>query len=169
MSLPKLKLPTLEIVRIGTLNPAEYNPRKMTKAAFDGLKASLLEFGLTEPIVVNMDDTIIGGHMRYAAIKEMWGEDQEVIVTRVNLNKKLEKKLNVTLNNLEIQGHYEKDKLAAILYEFKMDDNYDTLRLNAIEPVGMKDQESLKMNTEINSDTLMQDVENKCPKCGFEW
>ena len=51
-------------LNIADLKPAKYNPRKMDDKQFNDLKQSLLEFGFVEPIIVNKDMTIIGGHQR---------------------------------------------------------------------------------------------------------
>ena len=44
---------TVNNVQIKDLNPAEYNPRELTKKQYEDLKKSLQEFGMVEPIVVN--------------------------------------------------------------------------------------------------------------------
>ena len=169
MSIPKLKLPNILTTKLDDLNPAAYNPRKMTKGAFDGLKASLMKFGLTEPLIINKNNTIVGGHMRYEAIKELWGLQQEVIVSVVDLSPADEKKLNIALNNLEIQGRYDKEKLAELLEEFRLDDDYDMMKFKAIEPLEMKDPTELDLNKEVDINSLTSDTNCKCPRCGFEW
>jgi ParB-like nuclease domain len=44
------------------------NPRTLTEAQARHLEVSLLKFGYVEPIAVNLDNTIIGGHMRRRVI-----------------------------------------------------------------------------------------------------
>ena len=48
-------------IPIAALNPAAYNPRKMTPARYRSLLDSLTEFGMVDPVVVNKGKTI-GGH-----------------------------------------------------------------------------------------------------------
>ena len=38
---------------LNQLNPADYNPRRISNEAMEGLKKSLDRFGCVEPIVVN--------------------------------------------------------------------------------------------------------------------
>ena len=75
----------IENIEIKKLNPAIYNPRKMDDEDFESLKKSVGEFGLVEPIVVNSDFVIIGGHQRVRAASELgW---KEVPCVMVELNK----------------------------------------------------------------------------------
>jgi len=39
--------------KISELIPAEYNPRSLSKKQFKDIEASLKEFGMAEPIIVN--------------------------------------------------------------------------------------------------------------------
>lgn len=126
-------------VPIADLKPAEYNPRTITKDEFEGLKASLEIFDFVEPIVVNRDMTIIGGHQRYEVARKL---GYKIIPANVlDLDKKAEKKLNVVLNSHAISGKYDDIKLAEILEQLKLDDDYEKLRLNALEPVDLSDQD----------------------------
>ena len=57
---------------INDLKPAAYNPRKKLKAGdkeYEKIKNSILEFGYVEPIIVNFDMTVIGGHQRLTVLK----------------------------------------------------------------------------------------------------
>lgn len=52
-------------LKIDSLIPAKYNPRKDLKPGdkeYEKIKNSLTEFGYVDPIIVNSDLTIIGGH-----------------------------------------------------------------------------------------------------------
>ena len=53
--------------KIADLIPASYNPRKKLKPGdkeYEKIKNSIKEFGYVEPIIINSDMTIIGGHQR---------------------------------------------------------------------------------------------------------
>lgn len=124
----------LNKINISDLKFAEYNPRNMSDKEYSGLKASLKEFGVVDPIIVNKDFTIIGGHQRVRAWQELGNIDIDCIV--LDLTKKQEKKLNVILNSQLISGTYDDEKLALILEEIKNDDNYEDLRLDELQPIG---------------------------------
>ncbi len=98
-------------IKTETLRPSEYNPRIMSEAEMAKLKGSILEFGLVEPLVVNKDLTIIGGHQRYEALKSLgW---KEVPCVMVDLSKEKEKVLNLALN--KIQGTWDEFKLSEVI------------------------------------------------------
>ena len=54
-------------VLIDDLKPAVYNPRVELKPGdeeYEKIKRSIEKFGYSDPIVVNRDLTVIGGHQR---------------------------------------------------------------------------------------------------------
>lgn len=113
----------IKMVLIKSLSFAEYNPRQMSAQDFEALKRSITEFGLVEPIVVNKDNTIVGGHQRVRACQELgW---VEIPVVYVNLTKDKEKLLNLALN--KIVGEWEEKKLATLISSLneKIPDNID--------------------------------------------
>jgi len=52
------------------LKPSPYNPRQITKKQKKDLQKSLENFNLADPLIINTDGTIIGGHQRYEILKE---------------------------------------------------------------------------------------------------
>lgn len=98
----------IEKVKIHDLNPAEYNPRKMTLKQYEDLKNSLEKFGCVDPIIINSDNTIVGGHQRVRIMVELGAT--QVPVVRVNLSKEDEKELNVRLN--KNTGEFDFDIMA---------------------------------------------------------
>jgi len=103
-SKPKIKTFTL-----AALNPAGYNPRIIDDEALTALTASLERFGCVEPIIVNIrggKNTIIGGHQRHKALLRGHGPNYRISCVTVDLSKKDEKLLNLTLNNPLTQGRF---------------------------------------------------------------
>lgn len=128
----------LETLPLAQLKPAEYNPRIIAKDEFEGLKESLKAFGQQENLIVNQDMTVISGHQRLEAMKALgW---TEAVCNVVDLDKHQEKKLNVLMNSQAISGKFDDLKLAEILEEFKLDADYEPLRLNALEPLDLSDK-----------------------------
>jgi ParB-like chromosome segregation protein Spo0J len=82
------------------------------------LKASLVEFGLVEPLVWNeRTGHVVGGHARLRVLAELGVTAVPVSVVR--LTEAREKALNVVLNNQEAQGRYDPAKLADLLTELE--------------------------------------------------
>lgn len=62
----------METRNLASLRPAEYNPRVQLQPAdpeYQNIKRSIETFGYVDPIIVNQDGTIIGGHQRYNVMK----------------------------------------------------------------------------------------------------
>lgn len=105
-------------VDISKLKLSEYNPRKMSEKEMNALKRSMTEFRCVEPIVVNKDFTVIGGHQRIVVARELkW---KTIPVVFVDLPKNKEKALNLALN--KIHGDWDYLKLSAILKDLELND-----------------------------------------------
>ena len=60
-------------VFISELKPAKYNPRKDLQPndpEYQQIKRSIEEFGYVDPVIINSDNTVIGGHQRLKVLKE---------------------------------------------------------------------------------------------------
>ena len=105
-------------IKVELLNEAEYNPRVMNEQEIERLKNSIRKFGIVEPLVVNKDYTIIGGHSRLKALKEL--EYKEVPCFVLDLSKEDEKILNIALN--KITGSWNDEKLIKLIKEISEND-----------------------------------------------
>lgn len=100
-------------VAIKDLNPAPYNPRKWSQEAIDTLTASIKEYGLIDPILLNgapeRKNIVIGGCFRVKIAKNLGYT--EIPAVYVNLPEiEQEKKLNLLLN--KATGDWDFDLLA---------------------------------------------------------
>ncbi len=103
---------TKQVTRpVGELKPAGYNPRKITANELEKLTASIKRFGFVEPIVINADDTIIGGHQRLKAAIALGMT--EVPCVQIDVPKEQEQALNLALNR--IKGEWDEAKLIEII------------------------------------------------------
>jgi len=110
------------VLPIAQLKAAEYNPRRMAEDKFTALKIALHKYGLVEPIVVNMEKgreyTIVGGHQRVRAAKDLGWEEIECRI--VHLKEDDEKAMNIGLN--EIEGEFVEDMLARMVRDLNKSD-----------------------------------------------
>jgi len=107
----------IEQVKISDLKLAAYNPRQINDYQLNRLVESIKEFGMVEPIVINSDNTVIGGHQRIKA-SELLGIDT-IPCYRINVSKEKEKLLNIALN--KISGDWDKRKLRVLFEELKIE------------------------------------------------
>jgi ParB-like chromosome segregation protein Spo0J len=108
-------------IPIRRLKPAAYNPRKdlgPDDLEYKKIQKSLNEFGLVDPLVVNKDNTVIGGHQRLKVLADA-GFDK-VPCSIVDLDKKRERALNIALN--KISGEWDFPKLSELLIELDTGD-----------------------------------------------
>ena len=105
-------------LKIDTLIPAKYNPRKALKpgdAEFEKIKNSITEFGYVDPIIVNSDMTIIGGHQRWSVLKTLGFTEVDCVV--IEIDKTKEKALNIALN--KVTGEWNKELLADLIKDLQ--------------------------------------------------
>jgi len=110
----------VEKVNINDLIFPEYNPRRELKPGneeYKNIKNSIEKFGYIDPIIINKDNTIIGGNQRGNVLKDLGYNDIDVI--RLSLNKIDEKALNIALN--KISGEWNNQKLYELLKDFEED------------------------------------------------
>lgn len=104
--------------------PATYNPRKKLTPEdpeYQSIKASVLEFGYSDPIVLNYDGTIIKGHQRRTVMMDL-GYTQAWCVVLDIRDKQKEKALNIALN--KITGKWDNAILKDLLLELDLN-GYD--------------------------------------------
>jgi DNA modification methylase len=111
-------------LQIDSLVPAEYNPRKKLKpgdSEFEKIKNSINEFGYVDPVIVNKDLTVIGGHQRISVLKTLGVTEIDCVI--IDVDKTKEKALNIALN--KISGEWNKELLADLIKDLQSL-NYDT-------------------------------------------
>ncbi len=105
-------------LNVDMLIPATYNPRKDLKPGdkeYEKIKNSINEFGYVEPIIVNKDMTIIGGHQRLKVLKHLGYTEVDCVVVEVDKTK--EKALNVALN--KVTGSWNEALLAELIKDLQ--------------------------------------------------
>jgi len=122
-----------ETRNISDLVPAEYNPRQLTDKQADDLNKSLARFNLADPIIINSNNTIIGGHQRIKVLESNGVSTVDVRVPNRELSEAEEKELNLRLNrNL---GQWDMELLKDFTPEMLLDVGFDTDELDNIFPV----------------------------------
>jgi ParB-like chromosome segregation protein Spo0J len=156
---------TIQVRRVSDLHPAPYNPRTIDPEAMAGLRRSVKEFGLVEPIVWNRQTSrVVGGHQRLQALSEMGVQETPVVV--VDLDETREKALNLALNNPAITGEFTPDVLGLVsLLETALPPDlfaelrYDEIQVGKIE---LPDDDSGQDGQPASAGSKVV----TCPKCG---
>ena len=112
-------------MRLEEIVPAAYNPRvTLTEKDFEyqALKASIDEFGLVVPLIVNRQTgNLVSGHQRLNVMLAKGVEETEVVI--VDMEPEKEKALCIAMN--KISGEWDYGKLADIMEELR-DADIDT-------------------------------------------
>ena len=161
----------VDIIKVSDIVPAEYNPRMISDDEFEKLSSSIGEFGLVDPIIINLNNNrIIGGHQRYDVllangIKELnliklgdigWCFTSDDLKVEDDAH---EKALNLALN--KISGEWDNEKLDKLINELKLSDidmevtgfddeeleRFDFVDDDFIDEDFVDDDEELEVNT----------------------
>lgn len=155
---------------LNTLRPAAYNPRKKLKPGdkeYEKIKNSILEFGYVEPIIVNYDMTVIGGHQRLTVLRDLGYTEAQCVVLHIEDENKV-KALNIALN--KITGAWNEQLLADLLVDLRaVDFNTD---LTGFEAPEIEQLFSKVHNKKVKEDDFDVEAELKRPtmaKVGDLW
>ena len=158
--------------KLNELVAADYNPRKALTpedSEYQKIKRSIEEFGYVDPIIINEDGTIIGGHQRCTVLKDLGYEEADVVV--VSLDKQREKALNIALN--KITGEWDELKLKDLLLDldlgdydisltgFEQEDLAELVDNLAVEPEAMDD--------DFDGEAVLEDIVEPKTKLGDVW
>ena len=145
---------------VDALRPAAYNPRKKLKAGdkeYEKIKNSILEFGYVEPIIVNYDMTVIGGHQRLTVLKDLGYTEVQCVEVHIEDENKV-KALNIALN--KITGAWNEQLLADLIVDLQSA-NFNT-DFTGFEAPEIEQLFSKVHNKEIKEDDF--DVEEELKK-----
>ena len=164
-----MKTCELKVLPVSVLKPAEYNPRKKLKPGdpeYSKIKSSIQEFRFADPLVVNADMTIIGGHQRLSVALDLGYT--EVPCAIVDVDKVREKALNIALN--KITGSWDEEILAGVLKDIEAAD-FD-LSFTGFDVPEIEQLFSNVFDKDIKEDDFDVDAELKKPgfsKLGDLW
>lgn len=96
---------------IDYLIPYYKNPRCFTERGLKSLESSLKNFGLADPIIIDVDNTILGGHARVLKLKEMKIKEVDCRIPNRKLTDKEREQIVIRLNR-NIAGEWDFDILA---------------------------------------------------------
>jgi ParB-like chromosome segregation protein Spo0J len=148
-------------MRLTDIRPNPKNPRRITQQQAERLLKSIEQFpqmmGL-RPIVVDENGVILGGNMRFLALKKAGYKDiSDNWVVRASDLTEQQKREFVIKDNAAF-GEWDWDALA---------NEWDDLPL-ADWGVDVPDFSIPEENKEIDEKS-MSETEHECPKCGFKW
>ncbi len=134
------------------------NPRQATKQEIDDLRSSIDKFGMAEPLVCNIDGSLIGGHARLHVLKERGEVEADVWLPNRPLAQIEIDELLLRLNKNVMQ--WDNERLAMFDLNMLKDSGFRGKRLAAITGDDDFDEEAAKAK--------LAEFQGTCPRCGFK-
>jgi len=103
---------TYEERNINDLTKNKDNPRRLSKKRAEELRKSIDKFGLCQPIVIQPDGKIIGGHQRISTLQAIGYNKVSVAIPSRTLSEQEEQELIIRLN--KNGGEWDYDILANV-------------------------------------------------------
>ena len=150
-------------LKLSQIKPNPQNPRRIGKTEMERLVKSLHDFPemleLRE-IIVDENNIILGGNMRYRALKQI-GEKECVakIVTGLTLDQKREFIIKDNSNF----GQYDMDALANLWSDLPL------VEWGLDLPEDWQNEPNFAPGTEADQGRLDEKAPTVCPKCGHSW
>ncbi len=104
----------IEYIQTSQLREWRRNPRVISDEQYRALAENVRKYGIVDPLIVDQQYRIVGGHQRLKVLKDLGLKT--VPVVKLQLSRQDFKILNLALN--KITGEWDRDKLVPLLEEF---------------------------------------------------
>ena len=155
----------VEKISINKLKPAGYNPRQISKKQYNDLRQSIEKFGLVDPIIINKDFTVIGGHQRLKVCKEL--KYKEIDCVALFLTKEEEIELNIRLN--KSGGDWDFDLLSNFEIEELKEWGFKEIELGLnIDKIVDETIDDIVITIKEGDPVAAKEIYNELEKRGFD-
>lgn len=164
----------LEKKKVSELKNWEKNPRTISEKAFKELESSVETLGNFEPLVANIDGTVIAGNQRLRVEMNKGTKEVDVYVPERELTEDEIKKIGIISNRHS--GEWDFDILSSdfeeILIELDIKDLLGGFGFDNVLPsfenrtIGERDMDNAQNKLDANSLQDKQLREQICPYCG---
>lgn len=135
----------IEKRKIKDLKKWAKNPRKMLKKPLSNLKESIDKFGLAEPIVIQPNGDVIGGHARIEVMTLSGITECDCYVPDRELTEEEHKELGIRLNK-NIAGEWDFDILLDNFdKEWLVDIGFEEFSVDVFEDIILEKEENEKL------------------------
>jgi DNA modification methylase len=146
----------IELWPIDRLRPYERNPRTHSEGQVDQLAASMVEFGWTNPVLVDEQGGILAGHGRLLAARKL-GLAEVPVIRFEHLSEAQKRAYLITDNQLALQAGWSEELLAEELAWLR-DERFD---LNLI---GFDATELERLLAIADGEAASDEAENEVPE-----
>ena len=136
----------VEYRKVEALIPYARNPRTHSEAQIAKIAASIVEYGWTNPVLVDGDSGVIAGHGRLAAARKL-GLDQVPVIELAHLTTAQKRALVIADNRLALDAGWDEEMLVLEIAELS-ESGYD------LALTGFDDSEIERLlSTSLDDDT----------------
>lgn len=150
MKTEELRIEKWEISR---LKKWDKNPRSISKQGLQRLMTQLQKHGQYKPLIVTEDGTIIGGNMRFEALKALGITEAYVSIVKPENENEL---FELALSDNDRAGFYDDDLLANLLPTFEID--WSLYAVDMREPTNLKLLHDISMGAHEDQAPEVDDV-----------
>ena len=165
----------IEYLTLDKLKPYDKNARKHQEADLSTIKASITEFGMSDPIGVwGKDNVIVEGHGRYLACKDL-GIEQVPVIHLDHLTDEQRRAYALAHNKTAEMSEWDIDLLGEELdgiFDIDMSDFGFDIEGGATSGADQEDnhKEYQNTSTEISVDDYAdENFQHECPRCKFRF
>lgn len=161
----------IKYISVADLIPYAANSRTHSDAQVAQIAASIREFGWTNPILIDGENTIIAGHGRLLAARKLGLEEVPAIILD-HLTKAQQRSLVIADNQLALNAGWDMDMLKAEIEGL----NFEGFEL---ELLGFEDAKLSELLNGVNFEPGTEEDQGKldqlepkwiaCPHCGKEF
>lgn len=160
----------IEYRKVADLKEWDKNPRSINADAFERLQQQIQKHGMYKPLIVDQNGVIIGGNMRFKALKSLKVENVSVIVHHC---KDDTERIEIALSDNDRAGYYNETELAELVQLNEIDSelySIDLTESKTIEEIVNAEPADVTDNKEVDAESLLNsDKTHTCPHCGFEF
>ena len=146
----------IELWPIEKLRPYERNPRTHSDEQVDQIAASMVEFGWTNPVLVDEQGGILAGHGRLLAARKL-GLAEVPVIRFEHLSEAQKRAYILADNQIALQAGWSEELLAAELAWLR-DERFD------LDLVGFDASELERLLALADGDTARDDAEDEVPE-----
>jgi ParB-like nuclease domain len=146
----------IELWPIDRLRPYERNPRTHSEAQVDQIAASMVEFGWTNPILIDESAGILAGHGRLLAARKL-GLAEVPVIRFEHLTEAQKRAYLIADNQLALQAGWD-DALLAEELAWLRDERFD------LDLVGFDATELERLLTLADGETSQDETEDEVPE-----
>jgi len=146
----------IELWPTESLRPYERNPRTHSEAQVDQIAASMVEFGWTNPILVDENASILAGHGRLLAARKL-GLPEVPVIRFEHLSEAQKRAYLIADNQLALQAGWSEELLAQELAWLR-DERFD------LDLVGFDATDLERLLALADGETTSDDAEDEFPE-----